>query len=161
MHEHFVQVVIIIITQNGNTTIDQLIDHASLRTSVAAVHAGLQAIYRAHLFTMSLLPSNLQVRPIVNKWACFSVGGSLQPITNILCAATDVGMHGLLASNHDPLLAVCQTPFILRNTLHVVVSFARCRKRTSWTLDLVEQLCFQLTCMEDHQPAVQVAVLCM
>ena len=38
---------------------------------------GLQAIYRAHLFTMSLLPSNLQVRLIVNKWARFSVGGSL------------------------------------------------------------------------------------
>ena len=42
-----------------------------------ASNAGLQAIYRAHLFTMSLLPSNLQVRPIVNKWARFSVGGSL------------------------------------------------------------------------------------
>ena len=42
-----------------------------------ASNAGLQAIYRAHLFTMSLLPSNLQVRLIVNKWARFSVGGSL------------------------------------------------------------------------------------
>ena len=142
MHEHFVQVVIIIITQNGNTTIDQLIDHASLRTSVAAVHAGLQAIYRAHLFTMSLLPSNLQVRPIVNKWACFSVGGSLQPITNILCAATDVGMHGLLASQQScyhsvlpPSLCTLpvdnyQTtslhPFDVHASIYLFVSFFHC-----------------------------------
>ena len=40
-------------------------------------NAGLQAIYRAHLFTMCLPPSNLQVRLIVNKWDRFSVGGSL------------------------------------------------------------------------------------
>ena len=37
-------------------------------------NAGLQG---AHLFTMCLLPSNLQVRLIVNKWDRFSVGGSL------------------------------------------------------------------------------------